>query len=78
MATIYVVTRVNIVTLVTPSLEKAQDYCRENGGHYDQACGHRFRSERGLVDRAIHSYLSGRSNRWNKSDYVITEIEVTG
>jgi hypothetical protein len=78
MATIYVVTRGHSVTLVTPSLEKAQDYCRENGGYYDQACGHRFQPEFDGGKRAFHSYLSGRSNRWNKSDYVITEIEVTG
>lgn len=80
MATIYVVTGGSFVFLATPSLDKAQDYCRKEGGRYDQASDHRFGLEYKCdgSNRKDHSYLSGRSNRWNRSGLMITEIEVTG
>lgn len=72
---VWVVTLVAYVMEVMTTPEKAEEYCRTEGGRYEDPTGHRFQD--GDNDRRVHQYRSGVTGRWNNSGYVITETEVT-
>jgi hypothetical protein len=74
---VYIVQVGKFVTEVTTSREEAEKYCEEHGGRFDRPTGHRFIPDT-LAERTAHQYKAGRSGRWNRSDYVITELALKG
>lgn len=70
---IYVVTSGSLVHLATGNRGQAEAYILAKAGKYDGAKRSEIRAVGPQTWEAY--YVSGRTNRWNRSDYVITELE---